>query len=196
MGLCFTGAGDRKWFSPPGIACVFQHDAPGPGAGTDTPIRGCQFKQVSTQQEVAVTARADVVPLWAELIPLAIYQRSHLRVRAMPPLQTVNVTVGAHSPRSRAMCWRFLDNLPQLQSPRVFASATADLRVSEATLLQTQAATNARKPCASTSVTGRAQKPPSCRGPRPSGSVDIPALNAVFNTGLIFETDRCNRTRG
>ena len=105
-----------------------------PGAGTDTPI-AVAIQQVSSQQQVAVISEGDVVAL-GRIIP-----RGDVISVATPSgagdarIAAINVTVGATVKAGDVLA--VLDNLPQLQS--AVASATADLRVSEATLLQTQA---------------------------------------------------------
>ena len=134
MGTLFTGAVIGMYFQPPGLRVFFNTTGLEPGAGTDTPI-AVAIQQVSTQEQVAVISEGDVVAL-GRIIP-----RGDVISVATPSgasdarIADINVTVGATVKAGDVLA--VLDNLPQLQS--AVASATADLRVSEATLLQTQA---------------------------------------------------------
>lgn len=134
MGTLFTGAVIGMYFQPPGLRVFFNTTGLEPGAGTDTPI-AVAIQQVSTQQEVAVISEGDVVAL-GRIIPLGdIISVATPSGAGDARIADINVTVGATVAAGDVLA--VLDNLPQLQS--AVASATADLRVSEATLLQTQA---------------------------------------------------------
>jgi HlyD family secretion protein len=134
MGTLFTGAVIGMYFQPPGLRVFFNTTGLEPGAGTDTPI-AVAIRQVTTQEQVAVISEGDVVAL-GRIIP-----RGDVISVATPSgagdarIANINVTVGSTVKVGDVLA--VLDNLPQLQS--AVASATADLRVSEATLLQTQA---------------------------------------------------------
>jgi HlyD family secretion protein len=122
------------YFQPPGLRVFFNTTGLEPGAGTDTPI-AVAIQQVTTQEQVAVFSEGDVVAL-GRIIP-----RGDVISVATPSgagdarIADIRVVVGALVEVDDILA--VLDNLPQLQSAA--ASAAANLRVSEATLLQTRA---------------------------------------------------------
>jgi HlyD family secretion protein len=134
MGTLFTGAVIGMYFQPPGLRVFFKATGLQPGAGTDTPI-AVAIQQVTTQEQVAVISEGDVVAL-GRIIP-----RGDVISVATPSgagdarIAEIRVAVGDMVNADDVLA--VLDNLPQLQT--AIASAHADLRVSEATLLQTQA---------------------------------------------------------
>jgi len=134
IGIFFSGAVTGMYFQPPGLRVFFNATGLEPGAGTDTPL-AVAIQQVSTQEQVAVLSEGDVVAL-GRIIP-----RGDVISIATPSgagdarLAQITVAVGDRVAAGDILA--VLDNLPQLQT--AMASAAADLRVSEATLLQTRA---------------------------------------------------------
>lgn len=134
LGTLFTGAVIGMYFQPPGLRVFFYATGLEPGAGTNTPI-AVAIQQVTTQEQVAVVSEGDVVAL-GRIIPLGdVISVATPSGAGDARIAEIRVSVGDVADAGDVLA--VLDNLPQLQ--RAVASAQANLRVSEATLLQTQA---------------------------------------------------------
>jgi HlyD family secretion protein len=134
LGTFFTGAVIGMYFQPPGLRAFFNTTGLEPGAGTDTPI-AVAIQQVTTQEQIAVISEGDVVAL-GRIIPHGdVISVATPSGAGDARIADIRIVVGATVDAGDVLA--VLDNLPQLQSAA--ASAAADLRVSEATLLQTQA---------------------------------------------------------
>jgi HlyD family secretion protein len=134
MGTLFTGAVIGMYFQPPGLRVFFTTTGLQPGAGTDTPI-AVAIQQVTTQEQVAVISEGDVVAL-GRIIPLGdVISVATPSGAGDARIAQIKVAVGDIVRAGDVLA--VLDNLPQLQT--AIAAAAAGLRVTEATLLQTQA---------------------------------------------------------
>jgi HlyD family secretion protein len=130
----FTGAVIGMYFQPPGLRVFFNTTGLEPGAGTNTPI-AIAIQQVTTQEQVAVVSDGDVVAL-GRIIPLGdVISVATPSGAGDARIAEIRVSVGDVADAGDILA--VLDNLPQLQ--RAEASAQANLRVREASLLQTQA---------------------------------------------------------
>jgi len=136
MGTLFTGAVIGMYFQPPGLCVFFTTTELQPGAGTDTPI-AVAIQQVTTQEQVAVISEGDVVAL-GRIIPLGdVISVATPSGAGDARIAQIKVAVGDIVRAGDVLA--VLDNLPQLQTAIAAAAAAAGLRVTEATLLQTQA---------------------------------------------------------
>lgn len=134
----FTGAVIGMYFQPPGLRAFFHTTGLEPGAGTDTPI-AVAIQQVTTQEQVAVVSEGDVVAL-GRIIPFGdITSVATPSGAGDARIAELRVTVGQTVAAGDVLA--VLDNLGQLQSAQ--ATAQANLRVRDATLMQTRAANQA-----------------------------------------------------
>ncbi len=134
----FTGGVIGMYFQPPGLRAFFNATGLEPGAGTQTPI-AVAIQQVISQEQVAVVSEGDVVAL-GRIIPLGdIISVATPSGAGDARIAEIRVVEGDEVDANDILA--VLDNLPQLQSAVI--SASANLRVREATLAQTRASNRA-----------------------------------------------------